>query len=142
LGRIDDDGNLWITGRASDIFKTAKGKFISPMAIESLFLSSPWLEQCCVFGHGLSQPVLVANLSAAGQALEPAQLQAELDKTLVEINSELASHEQVAIIHITPEWTGAAGLLTPTLKIKRKKIEAKFRAEVETALQASAAGVS
>ena len=128
-GRFDDDGNLWITGRISDVFKTSKGKFVLPTALEDKFARTNLLAQLCVLGHGLDNPLLIASLSEVGQALDAEQLKSELDALLDTVNQELASHESVSSIFITPEWTVESGLLTPTLKIKRKKIEEQYRDE-------------
>ena len=136
-GRFDSDGNLWITGRISDVFKTSKGKFVVPTALEDKFARTHLLAQLCILGHGLDSPLLIASLSEVGQALDAEQLRSELDALLDAVNQELASHEKVSSIFITPEWTIESGLLTPTLKIKRKKIEEHYRDEA-IALEAAA----
>ena len=128
-GRFDDDGNLWITGRISDVFKTSKGKFVVPTSLEDKFARTNLLAQLCILGHGLDSPLLIASLSEVGQALDTEQRESELDALLNTVNQELASHEKVSSIFITPEWTTESGLLTPTLKIKRKKIEERYRDE-------------
>jgi len=126
-GRFDNDGNLWITGRISDVFKTSKGKFVVPTAVENKFARSNLLAQLCILGHGLDKPLMIASLSELGEQLDPKQLSNSLDELLCEVNDELASHEKVSSVYITPEWTIESGLLTPTLKVKRKKIEEKYR---------------
>ena len=137
-GHLDEQGNLWVTGRLSDVFKTSKGKFIVPTDIESKFARTNLFAQTCIFGHGLDQPVLLASLSEIGQALDSEQRQLEIDQVLAEINLELASHEKVNLIHITPEWTVENGLVTPTLKIKRKNIEDQYKGEVTAVLASKA----
>lgn len=125
-GRFDSDGNLWITGRISEVFKTSKGKFIVPTRIENLFGRSSLLSQLCVYGHGKDQPELLATLSQSGEALDRDQLYAELQGLMREINASLPPYERLSRLTITPEWTIENGLLTPTMKIKRKHIEAKY----------------
>jgi long-chain acyl-CoA synthetase len=130
-GKFDDDGNLWVTGRVSEVFKTSKGKFIVPTRLENLFGRSPYLAQFCILGHGLDKPVLLATLSEAGTALEPSQLKSECDALLTEVNAEVPAHERVGQIIICPEWTIENALLTPTMKLKRKAIEQRYRPGIE-----------
>jgi long-chain acyl-CoA synthetase len=126
-GRFDDDGNLWITGRVSEVFKTTKGKFVRPTNIEDLFGRTELLAQFCVFGHGLDQPVAVATLSATGKKLDRAALSEQLATLLDGINSELPAWERIPRLFVTrDEWTIDNGLLTPTMKLKRKFIEQRF----------------
>jgi long-chain acyl-CoA synthetase len=130
-GKLDEEGNLWITGRISEVFKTTKGKFIQPIKLEDDFGSLLELEQVCVCGHGLDQPLLLATLSELGKALPSADLLTSLEASLERINSTLAAYERVKHIVITPEWTIMNGLLTPTMKLKRKSIIAHFSAQIE-----------
>ncbi|MFT6594034.1 MAG: long-subunit acyl-CoA synthetase (AMP-forming) [Zhongshania sp.] len=130
-GKVDDNGNLWITGRISEVFKTTKGKFIQPIKLEDDFGSLIELEQVCVCGHGLDQPILLATLSELGKALSPEDLAASLEASLERINSTHAAYERVNHIVITPEWTIMNGLLTPTMKLKRKSIIAHFNVQID-----------
>jgi long-chain acyl-CoA synthetase len=123
-GRWDDQGRLWVTGRLSEVFKTTKGKFVSPINIEDLFGRTPLLGQFCVFGHGLDQPVVAATLSAVGRTLDRETLAQTLGTVLDEINAELPAWEKIAQLFIArDEWTIGNGFLTPTMKLKRKPIE-------------------
>ena len=133
-GRFDEDGNLYVTGRISEVFKTTKGKFIVPAKIEGLFARSPLLAQFCLFGHGRNQPLLMTTLSELGREQSSAEVTEQLTALLVEINADLAGHERIEQIFITPEWTIDNNLLTPTLKIKRHQIEQQFQAGVDAAL--------
>ena len=128
-GRFDEDGNLWITGRISEVFKTTKGKFIVPTRLENLFGRCEYLAQFCVHGHGLDQPCLLATLSESGREVPPAQLKATLEALLEAVNAEVPPYERVVRIVITPEWTIDNGLLTPTMKLKRNQIVAAYTAE-------------
>ena len=134
-GRIDEDGCLWITGRISEVFKTSKGKFVRPTDLESHFCRCPLLSQYCVLGHGLDQPAVLVSLSDSGQKMGREQLQTELGKTLDEISGELPSWERMPQMFVTQqEWGIANGLLTPTMKLRRKQIEAHYRPWVEANL--------
>ncbi|AQA17207.1 AMP-binding protein [Halioglobus japonicus] len=131
-GRFDDDGNLWVTGRVSEVFKTSKGKFIVPMKLESLFGRNPNLAQFCCMGHGLDQPIVLVTLSEVGLAKDRAAVQAELESLLEEINSEVPSYERISNIFVCDEWTIENALLTPTMKLKRKQIEDEYKALVQS----------
>jgi long-chain acyl-CoA synthetase len=123
-GRFDEDGNLWITGRVSEVFKTTKGKFVRPSNIEDLFGRSDLLAQFCVFGHGLDQPAIVVTLSESGKKISHESLTEQLGALLNDINGEIPPWEKIPRICVAKEeWTIDNGLLTPTMKIKRKAIE-------------------
>jgi long-chain acyl-CoA synthetase len=130
-GRFDDDGNLWITGRVSEVFKTTKGKFVRPTNLENHFGRSELLSQFCVFGHGLDQPAVVVTLSETGRKVDRAALTENLRTLLDGINAELPAWERIPRMFVTgEEWTIGNGLLTPTMKLKRKFIEERYRAFV------------
>ena len=129
-GRFDEDGNLWITGRISEAFKTSKGKFIVPTKLENYFGRSDKLAQFCVFGLGEPQPMVLVTLSDLGAACDRADLKTELTELLEGINSELPAYERVSKICVTPTWTIDNQLLTPTMKIKRREIEAFYKSQV------------
>jgi long-chain acyl-CoA synthetase len=132
-GRIDEKGNLWITGRVSEVFKTSKGKFIRPLSLEDKFGACNLLGQFCVFGHGLDQPVVLASLSEVGKQLDRTELSKQLAAFLGSLNANLPAYERVPQIFITKnEWTITTGLLTPTMKLKRKTIEQHYRPWVES----------
>jgi long-chain acyl-CoA synthetase len=134
-GRIDENGDLWVTGRLSEVFKTSKGKFIKPTSIEDRFGASPLLAQFCVFGHGLDQPALLVSLSESGRKLAREDAQKQLAGLLAEVNAALPSHERVGQIFVTSdEWQIGTGLLTPTMKLKRKSIEGHYRPWIDSNL--------
>ncbi|MBK6639546.1 MAG: AMP-binding protein [Rhodocyclaceae bacterium] len=131
-GRIDENGNLWITGRISEVFKTTKGKFIKPIGLEGLFGRTELLAQFCVCGHGLDQPILLTTLSEIGKKADRAELTAKLEGVLKEINADLPPYERINQMFIAKEeWQIGNGLLTPTMKLKRKTIEGQYRPWVE-----------
>ena len=134
-GRIDEDGCLWITGRISEVFKTSKGKFIRPTDLESHFGRCPLLSQYCVMGHGLDQPAVLVSLSEPGLKLDRQSLQAQLSSVLDDINAELPAWERMPQIFVTSEeWSIPNGLLTPTMKLRRKQIEERYRPWAEAHL--------
>lgn len=116
-----------ITGRVKDIFKSAKGKYVTPVPIESSLSGNPLLEQICVMGSGLPAPVAVVVLSEAARNLPRKTVTGSLKTTLTSVNHQLESHERMSkIIVVKDEWTTENGLLTPTLKLKRDVLEAKY----------------
>lgn len=120
-----------ITGRVKDIFKTAKGKYVVPVPIESQLSANPLLEQVGVIGAGLPAPVAVVVLSEAAQKLPPEDVEKSLEAILVETNRSLESHERLSnMLIVDDEWTTENDLLTPTLKVKREQLEARYLATV------------
>ena len=131
-GYIDEEGFLKITGRIKDIFKTAKGKYVAPSPIEMKFSSTPVVEQVCVVGSGLPQPIALVTLSQTGHKMKAEELVQELKHVLQNVNSSLEAHEKVSkIVVIKEEWTVENNLMTATLKIKRNEIERRYNAYYE-----------
>ena len=134
-GVIDERGRLRLTGRVKEIFKTSKGKYVAPAPIEGKLLANPLFEQCCVSGAGQPQPyaLVVLGEGARGRLREGGRtaLEPELAEQLAAINRELDSIEQLQFVAVVPdEWSAENGLLTPTLKIKRGKIEEAYQKHV------------
>lgn len=126
-GSIDSEGYLTITGRIKDQFKTSKGKYIMPAPVESKLLQTPELAQVCVVGSGMPNAMVLCTLSETARKHATEQLQDILHHALAAVNKSLEHHEQLAKLIVLPEeWTIQNGLLTPTLKIKRKMIDASF----------------
>ncbi len=131
-GALDDEGNLRITGRVKDLFKTSKGKYVAPAPIEDKLVMHPAVEACCVTGANLGQPLALAMLNAdatrkAEDAAGRRELEASLDAHLKSINALLDPHEQLdCIVVMTRAWTVDNGLITPTFKVRRNRIEDLF----------------
>ncbi len=136
-GTIDGENNLRITGRVKDLFKTGKGKYVAPAPIEDRLAVHPAIEACCVTGANLGQPLglVMLNPDAAAKAKDPqgcAVLEASLTEHLKRVNAQLDPHEQMDCIVVTPEpWSVENDLLTPTMKVKRNKIEDTFAMNYE-----------
>lgn len=123
-GEIDKDGFLKITGRVKDLFKTNKGKYVAPNPIEMKLVFNTDLEQVCVVGDHLPQPIALVVLSDLGKAKPKEELVASLEETLDIVNGKLDQHEVVAKMVVMKEpWTVDNELLTPTMKIKRNEVE-------------------
>ena len=126
LGEMKD-GYLSIVGRKKDIFKTEKGKYVAPIPIESDFGDNEYIEQMCLMGTQLVQPVLVINLSEHALTLDKKDIEHSLLETLATVNAKLEAHAKVsAIIVAQNAWTTDSGELTPTLKVKRHVVEKTY----------------
>jgi long-chain acyl-CoA synthetase len=124
IGEYDHDGYLTITGRAKDQFKTDKGKYIFPVPIELKFSKNPNIDQICIVGMGIPQPILLVVPSEEGKKKSKQELCDNLANTIREINPTLEDHEKIEkAVVMNEEWTVANGLMTPTLKIKRSRVE-------------------
>ncbi|NOS91035.1 MAG: AMP-binding protein [Cyclobacteriaceae bacterium] len=123
-GEIDSQGFLTIVGRIKDQFKTDKGKYVAPAPIEMKLLANTDIEQVCVVGMGIPQPIALTVLSIAGKAKSKEAIIESLSASLKEVNAELESYEKLekAVI-MQGDWTVPNGLMTPTLKVKRNEVE-------------------
>ncbi len=131
-------GAYRITGRVKDLFKTAKGKYVAPVPIEARLSSNPLLEQICVMGVGLVQPVAVVVLSEVAQGMSRKEIRSDLSTTLDETNAALESHERlVAIVVAEQEWSIENELLTATMKIKRDQLEEKYSSTIDRSFSSS-----
>lgn len=131
-GEIDSEGYVKITGRLKDIFKTAKGKYVVPVPIESKLMENSNIEQVCVTGSNLKQPIALVVLSEDAQKQDKSAVMASLEETLKTVNSKLESHSVLDhIIVMSEDWTIENELLTPTLKVKRHVLEERFKDTIE-----------
>jgi long-chain acyl-CoA synthetase len=134
-GSLDELGRLQITGRLKENFKTSKGKYVAPVPIENKLLNYPVIDQVCVSGAGQPQPYALVVLSEEARAGvrqgNRQKLQSELAEHLEQLNKGLDRTEQLQFLSVVgDEWTAENGFLTPTLKLKRAKIEDAYKNEV------------
>lgn len=124
IGEYDHDGYLTITGRAKDQFKTDKGKYISPAPMELMLSKNTDIEQVCIVGMGIPQPIMLVIPSAIGKNKSTHELNESLLQSILEINPHLEKHEKIEkAVVMKEDWTVENGLMTPTLKIKRSQVE-------------------
>ncbi len=133
IGEYDKDGFLVITGRVKDQFKTDKGKYIAPAPIELQMQNNPLIEQACVVGYGIPQPICLVVLSEELAGKSRKSLEKELIEILAELNQKLESYERLEKLVVIKEgWTIENDMLTPTLKLKRNLVEKKFGANLKS----------
>jgi long-chain acyl-CoA synthetase len=131
-GRIDQDGYLYITGRVKDIFKTLKGKYISPAPIEGQLARNLDIDQLCFVGTGLKQPIMLVTLAASAKSKSHEQLEQELIADMKAVNATLEPHEEIAkIVVLKDSWTIDNGMMTPTMKVKRNEVEKRYAELIE-----------
>ncbi|MEY4749637.1 MAG: hypothetical protein RIQ60_1851 [Pseudomonadota bacterium] len=130
LGEIDARGLLKLTGRAKELFKTSKGKFVAPAPIENLLNAHPVVEMSMVSGVGQSAAYALVVLAESLRArqTEPAlraDVTAQLTRLLEEVNRAVPEYEHLRMIVVAREpWSIENRCLTPTMKIRRSSIEA------------------
>jgi long-chain acyl-CoA synthetase len=152
VGEIDARGFLRITDRKGEIFKTSTGKWISPARIEASIKRSIFVSQAMVTGRGQPHPIalicpnwplLRLELPALPEGAEPERLaervdvQAFLNHEVRKQTHGLATYEQVRHVVVVPrEFTVEGGELSPSMKIKRRVVEARYAREIEQAYRA------
>jgi len=136
---VDEDGFYYLTGRVKDQFKTIHGKFVSPPPMESAFSECEVVEQLCLLGRGYSKTVMVVVLTALAQSLDKETVEQQVRDAAAAVNDSVEHHAHIgAIIITTDPWTIENGVLTPTMKIKRDKVEALHGTMAESLARAGA----
>lgn len=148
IGHIDDDGYLYITDRKKDIIVTAGGKNIAPQNIENALITCKYIEQVCVIGDKRKylSALIVPNFEELEKWAKANGIEYENTEKLVEdqrtydlIKGEIDNllkdfdrHEQIVkFLLLTEEMTIASGLLTPTLKVRRRQVAETFADDIE-----------
>lgn len=148
-GLLDEGGRLVITDRIKDLIKTAGGKYVAPQMLETAMGADPFIEQAAVVGD--RRPFITALIVPCFQALEEharslglrsasreellgtPEIQRFYQARIDLINKDLARHEQVKRFRLLAEpFTVEGGEITPTLKVKRKAVAAKYAALLDT----------
>lgn len=123
-GTIDKDGNVRVIGRVKDAFKTSKGSYVTPNPLEEVMMKNEYIEQVCVAGLGIPQPIALVNLSEIGKASDKAEVESSVRSTVESLNKTRAKFEKISTIIIQEDdWSVDNELLTPTLKVRRGKID-------------------
>ena len=145
IGELDSEGFLKITDRKKEMFKTSGGKYIAPSVLESKLKESRFIEQVMIIGEGEKMPAAIIQPHfeflfewAKRKGIETnnsfetivknkkvlKRIQKEIDKS----NKQFGQWEQIKIFELTPDvWSIENGLLTPTMKMKRKVVKEKYK---------------
>ncbi len=146
IGELDTDGFLKITDRKKEMFKTSGGKYIAPAVLESKLKESRFIEQVMVIGESEKMPAAIIqphfefliewikrkelkiNVSSFEDIISNKKVIKRIGKEIVFANNEFGNWEKIKDFELTAEiWSIENGLLTPTMKIKRKSIFQKFK---------------
>ncbi len=129
-GVIDAKGNLKIIGRINDAFKTSKGIYVTPNPLEEILMQNDFIEQVCVVGLGIPQPLALVNLSEIGLGEEKATVENSILESLQKVNKGRTNYSQISTVIIQRNtWSIENDLLTPTLKVRRQQMDDQFRAQ-------------
>jgi long-chain acyl-CoA synthetase len=149
IGRLDDDGFLFITDRKKDLIITAGGMNIAPQNVENMLKTDPFISQVMVYGDRRPYPVALITVNPDELAKfardhgilatdadvlvrHPAVVQ-RVERTIEEKNTHLQSYARVKKFSIlAQDFTQEGGELTPTLKVKRRVVADKYRDVIET----------
>jgi long-chain acyl-CoA synthetase len=132
VGELDSEGYLKITGRVKEMYKTSKGEYIAPSQIEFGFADNNYIDQICVVGQSLPQPIALVVLSEIANKSDRDEVKIALKDNLKTLNPNLKSYERIKKIVVMNEpWTVDNNMLTPTMKIKRNVIEKNFANNME-----------
>lgn len=143
LGHIDAQGRIFITGRMKSLFKTSMGKYVNPEIIEEKFIESEFFENVVVFGEGqkFAAAIIVPDFTALKnwcqqhkiafkspiEALNIKEVKERIAAEVKKYNRFFGETEQIKrYALVSDEWTVGNGILTPTLKVKRKVVQARY----------------
>jgi long-chain acyl-CoA synthetase len=153
LGALDDDGYLTITGRKKEILVTSGGKSVSPVPLEDRVRSHPLVAQCVVVGNdrpfvaalitldpeGLSHWLAMhgKSVNSMAELVRDPDLESEIRRAVVAANTLVSQAESIRTFRIlASQFSEEQGLLTPSLKLKRKAIEKTYATEVDALYRA------
>ena len=137
LGSVAADGQLKITGRIKELFKTSKGKYVAPAPIENMINNHAMVEISLVGGSSheaaFAMVVLAEDIRPRQKdAAVRAEVQKALTTLLAEVNNQVADYEKLKFIVVADQpWQIENGMLTPTMKIKRANIESAIEPKLD-----------
>jgi len=149
VGELDEDGFLFVTDRVDNIFKTSVGEFVVPQRVEGLFKQSYLIDQIMIVGEDRKMVTAIIspdfeNLEAwcadhnvpwqedRVELLRQEEIQARFERIVEERNRQLDAVERIKRYTLVPDtWTVAGDELTPTMKIKRHKLQEVYRETIE-----------
>jgi long-chain acyl-CoA synthetase len=148
IGRLDEDGYLSITDRKKDLIKTSGGKFIAPQPIENSLKANLYVGEAAVVGDKRRFPsvLIVPNFpvleewaksqgistTSRKEMVRSAQVQAFYQEIVDELNENLAQFEKLKKVLVLPEELSIAdGTMTPSMKLRRRHLEERYRKQIE-----------
>lgn len=148
IGILEDGKFLKITDRKKEMFKLSGGKYIAPQMIENKLKASFFIEQIMVIGAGekFASALISPNFSYLHEwcshrkilfqnneeLIQNTEVLAQLQKEVVAINKTLGEHEEIKRFRlVSDEWTPQTGELSPTLKLKRNYVAAKYKTIID-----------
>ncbi len=146
LGRLDEDGYLFITGRKKELIVTAGGKKVAPQPVEEQLTASPYVSHALMYGDGRPYCVALISIETAAvdkwlvgrgirkdrEIVEIPEVQELIWREVEAVNVELSRFETIKKIALLPEeLTVENGFLTPSFKVKKKKVFAEFSSLIE-----------
>ena len=156
IGQLDDDGFLVVTDRKKDLLKTSGGKFITPQPIEKSLQLNPLVAEAVVLGDRRKFPCVIiapnfalleewarsnsVAFSSREDLVSHAKVRALYEGVVAETNEKLAQYERMKKVLVVPqEFSIAGGTLTPTMKLRRRKVEECYRDQIDQFYAESAA---
>ena len=148
IGSLDSDGFLSITDRKKDLIKTSGGKFIAPQPLETSLKANSLISQAAVIGDRRKFPAVIiapqfallekwarengVNFSSYAELVQNPRVRALYEGIVFALNANLAQYEKLKKVLLVPdEFSVATGELTPSMKLKRRVVEQKYRAQIE-----------
>ena len=148
IGNIDADGYLSVTDRKKDLIKTSGGKFIAPQPIENALKLNPYVGVAAVLGDRRKFPAVMVSpnfvrleewarengvaFSSRAELVANPKVQSLYDGVVEAMNQNLARFEKLKRVMLVPdEFTADNGAMTPTLKLRRRVIEERYRKQID-----------
>jgi long-chain acyl-CoA synthetase len=163
IGYLDGDGYLYITGRIKEQYKLANGKYVSPAPLEERLKLSPFIADLMIHGDGQVHNIalVVPDMDAVGRwagaagiaggggaratedtLLSDSRVIAKIAAEIETLSRDFRRYERIAAFALLPQpFTQEDGMLTPTLKLKRRAIVARWGHEIQRLYAATAAGL-
>ncbi len=131
VGVVDADNYLKITGRVKEMYKTSKGEYVAPAQIEMAMAENQLIEQVCIVGEHLPQPIALVVCSGLATNMSRDEIISAFNSQLNTLNPVLKPYERIEkVILLKEPWSVENNKLTPTLKLKRSIIEAEFHGRI------------
>ncbi len=149
LGRINEFGQVFITGRLKSLFKTSMGKYVNPQIIEDKFVESDFISNIVVFGEGQKYAAAIilpefdylkswckANqieYTTPTEMITKKEIKDIIGKEVQKYNEFFGDTEKVKRFElVADEWSSSNGILTPTLKVRRKMVNEKYKQLIDS----------